>query len=89
MGIWAKLTQAKSAAHKDVPTVDAVPVPEPTEIYASELLDEQTCPKCAEIDGHEYQTLARARADYPDGGGYHGCESETGCRGTLVLMYDE
>jgi hypothetical protein len=86
VGIWARLKQAKTMAYKEVPTVDATP--EPTEIYASELLDEHTCQRCAEIDGHEYETLARAEADYPDGG-YKGCESETGCRGTLVVMYDE
>ena len=87
MGIWARLKQGKGGGREDVPTPDAAR--EPTEIYASELLDEHTCRKCAEIDGHEYQTMAQARADYPDGGGYHGCESGTGCRGTLVFMYDE
>ncbi|MEO3940203.1 hypothetical protein V3C41_03885 [Paenarthrobacter nicotinovorans] len=63
--------------------------PEPAEIYASELLDEHTCQKCAAIDGHEYETLAQARADYPDGGGYKDCESGSGCRGSLISMYDE
>jgi hypothetical protein len=56
------------------------------EIYASELLDEKTCQKCAEIDGHDYDSMAEAEADYPMGG-YKHCESESGCRGTLVTVY--
>lgn len=89
MGLWARLKQVKGGARacEEVPTTDAAP--EPTGIYASELLDEHTCRKCAEIDGHEYETLAQARADYPDGGGYKDCESGLGCRGTLISMYDE
>lgn len=87
MSIWARLKQARTVAHGELPTVDAA-APEPTEIYASELLDEHTCRKCAEIDGHEYETMAQARADYPEGGGYQGCESEAGCRGTLVIMHE-
>jgi hypothetical protein len=86
MGIWARLKQAGSRAHTDVQATD--PAPEPLEIYASELLDESTCQKCADIDGHDYETLAQARADYPVGSGYKDCESESGCRGTLVFMYD-
>lgn len=87
MGIWARLKNVRSGTRADVQATD--PAPEPLEIYSSELLDEKTCLKCAEIDGHDYETLAEARADYPDGGGYKDCESESGCRGTLVLMYDE
>lgn len=87
MGIWARLKQAGNRAHTDVQATD--PAPEPLEIYASELLDENTCQKCAEIDGHDYATLEEARIDYSEGGGYKHCESESGCRGTLVYMYDE
>ena len=87
MGIWAKLKYATSRTRADVQATD--PAPEPLEIYASEVLDGNTCPKCAEIDGHDYETLAQARADYPEGGGYKDCDSESGCRGTLVFMYDE
>jgi hypothetical protein len=86
MGIWARIKKAKSGAHREVQVID--PAPEPSEIWASELLDERTCQRCAEIDGHDYDTLAQARADYPDGGGYKHCESESGCRGTLVFMYE-
>jgi NMD protein affecting ribosome stability and mRNA decay len=85
VGIWAKVKQVRSRAHTDAQASD--PALEPLEIHASELLDENTCQKCAEIDGHDYETLAQARADYPEGG-YKDCESESGCRGTLVVMYD-
>lgn len=53
-------------------------------MWASELLDENTCEKCAQIDGREYETTAQARVDYP-AGVYEDCEAESGCRGTLVL----
>lgn len=54
-------------------------------IWASELLDEDTCEKCAQIDQHEYDSMAEAKADYPLGG-YRDCENESGCRGTLVFF---
>lgn len=62
--------------------------PEPTEIYASELLDRNTCRPCSRIDGTDYPSLAAARADYPLGG-YRACEGGSRCRGTLVFVYDE
>lgn len=62
------------------------------EIYASELIDEKTCASCASNDGHDYASMAEARADYPAGeypaGGYRHCENDAGCRGTLVLVGD-
>lgn len=85
MGIWARLKQAGNRAQADAQAADFAP--EPLEIYASELLDDKTCRKCADIDGHDYETLEQARRDYPQGG-YKDCESESGCRGTLVFMYD-
>jgi hypothetical protein len=67
------------------------PEPDPMEgceaIYASEILDDKTCAKCAEHDEHEYASMSEARADYPEDG-YKDCVSPAGCRGTLVLMYD-
>jgi hypothetical protein len=57
-------------------------------IYASELLDNNTCGPCTTIDGTEYQTMDDASADYPTGG-YMDCEGGINCRGTLVAVYDE
>ncbi|AIZ01691.1 putative structural protein [Arthrobacter phage vB_ArtM-ArV1] len=60
----------------------------PTEIFASEIMDGATCAPCKAIDGHEYKTMEDAKADYPNGG-YEACLGGLRCRGTLVFMYDE
>lgn len=57
-----------------------------TRIYASELLDANTCGPCSLIDGHEYESEAEALADYP-GGTYVDCEGGDRCRGTLVYVW--
>lgn len=59
-----------------------------TEIYASELLDGNTCESCTAIDGTSYQTMDDAQQDYPTGG-YGDCDGGPRCRGTLVAVYDE
>lgn len=59
-----------------------------TEIYASELLDTNTCETCMEKDGEQYDTLAAAESDYPTGG-YLDCLGGPRCRGTLVAVYSE
>jgi histone H3/H4 len=56
------------------------------EVYASELLDANTCSECAGVDGTPYDTLSSAEQDYP-GGGYKDCEGNERCRGTLVKVY--
>jgi hypothetical protein len=58
----------------------------PKEIYASEILDRNTCTACNAKDGTEYATLAAAETDYPIGG-YLDCEGGLRCRGTLVAVY--
>lgn len=60
----------------------------PQRIYASELLDKVTCENCAEIDEHEFPTLAAAELAYPTGG-YKDCLGGPRCRGTLVAVYGE
>ncbi|ANU79608.1 MuF-like minor capsid protein [Arthrobacter phage Chipper1996] len=60
----------------------------PSAIYASEIMDGNTCRACADIDSHKYPDLETAMADYPNGG-YDGCEGGLRCRGTLVFMYDD
>jgi hypothetical protein len=62
--------------------------PDPRRVIASELLDRNTCGPCGNIDGHEYRTLAVARADYPSGY-YRLCEGGSRCRGTLVFIHDD
>lgn len=61
---------------------------EPESIYASELLDGNTCENCVDIDGTEYASLDEAEADYA-AGGYNDCLGGARCRGTLVAVYAE
>lgn len=58
----------------------------PERIWASEILDGNTCRACAAIDGKEYASLAEAREDYPSGP-YARCDGGARCRGTLVFEY--
>lgn len=62
-------------------------LPAPREVYASELLDRNTCGPCATVDGRTYQSLADALVDYPGAGGFVGCDGGSRCRGTLVLVH--
>ena len=71
-----------NAARKEVFARDN----EPGDIYASELLDENTCSECTAIDGTPYDSMDDAERDYPTGG-YSGCEGRERCRGTLVKVY--
>lgn len=61
-------------------------LPEAQSYYASELLDRSTCDRCEDNDGHEYDTLAEAKLDYPAGGYVH-CRGGDRCRGTLVAVW--
>lgn len=57
-------------------------------VYASELLDANTCPACYGLDGTEYATVEDAEQDYP-GGGYVDCDGGDWCRGTPVGVFAE
>lgn len=61
-------------------------LPEPAEIYASELNDRNTCPACYGIDGTRYATIAESLVDYPSGG-YVNCDGGLRCRGTRVFVW--
>jgi hypothetical protein len=58
------------------------------QIYASEILDNNTCAACAANDGTNYPDMNAAEQDYPFGG-YTECAGGGRCRGTLVKVYDE
>lgn len=60
----------------------------PSRVYASELLDTNTCEPCRQVDGKEYPSLEAAAADYP-AGGYRLCKGGPRCRGTEVAVYEE
>lgn len=55
-------------------------------IYASELLDSNTCSHCIAIDGTEYESIEASQRDYPTGG-YKDCEGRERCRGTVIKVY--
>lgn len=55
-------------------------------MYASEILDHNTCERCITVDGREYQDPLLAARDYPTGG-YKDCLGGPRCRGTLVAIY--
>lgn len=58
----------------------------PKTLYASEILDGNTCTACNGIDGTEYPNMEALRADYPVGG-YVGCLAGLRCRGTGIAEY--
>ena len=63
-------------------------LPEPSGVYASELLDRNTCTPCSHVDGKDYGSVAEAMEDYPAGGPYRDCHGGSRCRGTLVFEWD-
>jgi hypothetical protein len=60
----------------------------PADVYASELLDSNTCSPCIANDGKSYGSLDAAIMDYASGG-FVQCEGGPRCRGTLVLVRAE
>lgn len=65
---------------------DTIAPMEPREIYASELLDGETCDRCEAVDGKQYASMADALVEYEQG--YYGaCRGGSRCRGTLVSIY--
>jgi hypothetical protein len=64
----------------------AAALPTPAAIYASELLDRNTCGPCSLVDGTAYADLPAARKDYPTGV-FRACEGGARCRGTIVFVW--
>lgn len=62
--------------------------PQGVKLYASEILDSNTCGPCFAEDGKEFDTLDAARSEYSSGG-YDNCEGGPRCRGTIVAVYGE
>lgn len=61
-------------------------VNDPSTVYASEIMDRNTCTACNSIDGSEWPTVEASEAAYPLGG-YIDCEGGLRCRGTVVAVY--
>jgi hypothetical protein len=81
------LTAAQNAGR--VAVLQAAPASAGTAKYvASEILDVNTCAKCQDEDGHEFESLAAAEGAYPSGGYLH-CQGDLRCRGTVVAVWGE
>lgn len=65
----------------------AVLGPDVKQVYASELMDRNTCFQCSYVDGRTYQSMADALVDYPGAGGFTACAGGARCRGTLVVVW--
>lgn len=59
----------------------------PDRLIASERLDQNTCSRCADVDGREYTTTADALADYGASGTYTGCLGGLRCRGMVIGLW--
>lgn len=57
-------------------------------LYASEVLDHNTCEACLQIDGYEFVSDAAAQEAYASGG-YVECYGRLRCRGIVVAVWDE
>lgn len=79
------LTQGQNTGRR---AVMAEGEPKVKELYASELLDTNTCEACTGVDGTSYVSLEEAEADYPTGG-FKDCQGGPRCRGTLVALYSD
>lgn len=77
--------QATSGARTAQATAPGMPAIK--EIYASEILDGNTCVPCSAVDGARYLSVDEARVDYREGGGFRQCEGGLRCRGTLVFVH--
>lgn len=81
--IGGSMTQAQNTGRMEVFGQSPVAA-----VYASELLDQNTCEVCSEIDGTQYADILEAEKDYPTGG-HKDCLGGPRCRGTLVAVYAE
>lgn len=80
--------QAVNVSHGLGRTAQLTEFPEPSSVYASELLDGNTCGPCTPLDGRTYDSMQSALEDYPGAGGYVGCDGGARCRGTLVIVHN-
>lgn len=81
--VGGAVTQAQNEGRRTV-----LAVAPPGRYFSSEVLDRNNCKPCRDVDGTEYETLARAALAYPSGG-YRRCLGGARCRGTIVTVWDE
>lgn len=68
--------------------VGAAALPRPARIYASALLDRNTCPACYGVDGKEYASVEDSLEDFP-AGRYVNCDGGERCRCTRVFVWPD
>lgn len=88
-GAKSRALEARTAASQVEGATRAAVAPAiavPSAIYASELLDRNTCTPCSHVDGREYARIEDALVDYP-AGQYRDCLGGDRCRGTLVYVW--
>lgn len=56
-------------------------------VYSSAILDTNVCGPCSDNDGHDYESVADADEDYPDGSHYVDCEGSDQCRCLTIVVY--
>lgn len=56
--------------------------------YASEVLDENTCKECRDIDGEKFDSMEDAATAYASGG-YLDCLGRLRCRGIVVAVWND
>lgn len=87
-GVQDAARQAATSAVNSGRLTAAQAAPEPREIYASEIMDSNTCGPCSQVDGRMYDSMESALADYPAGGSFKNCLGGSRCRGTLVFVWE-
>lgn len=55
-------------------------------LFASEILDSNTCSECIAVDGRQYMSFEDAERDYPSGH-FKDCKGRERCRGMVVKVY--
>jgi hypothetical protein len=83
--LGAALTAAQNAGRGAV--LDANPLAAGRATYvASEIIDQNTCGPCEDVDQMQFSSLAEAESSYP-AGGYMYCEGGLRCRGTFIALW--
>lgn len=77
--------QGSHGAYGDGVSTAVDALPEPDDIWASSLLDGNTCQACHRWDGQQFDSLADAKAVFPGMAGNRYCSGGARCRCSLVI----
>jgi hypothetical protein len=86
--LGAALTAAQALGREATLEAVLADLNAPAVYVATEVLDDNTCGPCEELDGTEFASLDEAEAAYP-AGGYLDCEGGMRCRGTFIALFGE